>query len=56
MLHQVTKSVSPSDVWGFVTLALCVGLIFSLATNLNSHNEAGSSLVVSSTPTLTDRL
>lgn len=56
MLHQISKSISSSDIWGVVTLALFVGLVGTLAVKLNAHNEGALSLVVSSTPTLTDRL
>ncbi len=57
MLRQISKSVSSSDLWGVVTLAVCVGLISTLALKTNAAgSETGYRLVVSATPTLAGRL
>lgn len=56
MLRQVSKSLSSSDLWGVVTLAVFIGLIFTLALSTKASGENGYSLIVSSTPSLTDRL
>jgi hypothetical protein len=56
MLRQVSKSLSSSDLWGVVTLAVFIGLIFTLALSTKASGENGYSYIVSSTPSLTDRL
>ena len=55
MLRMISKSVSSSDVWGVVTLALFVGLICTLAVGTNARSEPGFSMV-NSTPALNSRL
>ena len=50
MLRQVSKSLSSSDLWGAVTLAVFIGLIFTLALSTKASGENGYSLIVSSTP------
>jgi hypothetical protein len=56
MLRQVSKSLSSSDLWGAVTLAVFIGLVFTLALSTKASGENGYRLIVSSTPSLTDRL
>ncbi|MDO9383859.1 MAG: hypothetical protein Q7T86_13460 [Hyphomicrobiaceae bacterium] len=55
MLRLVSKSVSSSDLWGVVTLAVFIGLICTLALSTKGTSDHGYRYV-SSTPSLTDRL
>lgn len=49
MIRQDTKwPVNASDVWGVVTLAIFIGLIFTLALQTSQSSDRGEGFTISS--------